>query len=172
MAAFLAWTKRVVGLAVTAAAVVGWTVVILQDTWLNNLENKLAAAKQESMRASDNKRPAARQTEVETDKKALVTSKAALASLQSEIDAAETELARLQTTLHRQGQSSQAPAATYQTLTRARVRAGPSINTNEVAVVSAQQVLEVSQPLEGDTWYKVRVSGYMFHKLVQPMPEQ
>ncbi len=172
MAAFLAWTKTVLGLAVTAAAVVGWTVVILQDTWLDNLENKLATAQQESMRASDNKRPAARQTEVEADKKALVTSQTALASLQSEIDTAETELARLQTTLQRQRQRSQAPAATYQTLTRARVRAGPSINTNEVAVVSAQQVLEVSQPLEGSAWYKVRVSGYMFHKLVQPMPEQ
>lgn len=87
--------------------------------------------------------------------------------MQAKINAAETALARLQTTVHQQRQRSPAPTATYQTLTRARVRAGPSTNTNEVAVVAAQQMLEVSEPVEGGTWYKVWVPGYMFHTLVQ-----
>lgn len=160
------------GLVAIAAAIVGWSVVILQDTWLDNLENRVVAGDHEAIGTAPKTPSAARQTELEADKTALEAGKVALASLQSEIDAAETALARLQTTLQHQRQRSPAPTTTYQTLTRARVRAGPSTNTNEVAVVSAQQVLEVSEPVEGGTWYKVWVSGYMFHTLVQPIPEE
>ena len=40
MAAFLAWTKTVLGLVATAAAIVGWSVVFLQNTW--NASNKIS----------------------------------------------------------------------------------------------------------------------------------
>ncbi len=174
MSAFRSFTKTALGLIATAAAVVGWSVVILQDNWLDGLENQLAKIDQEAA-VTEGGRSQVSATQTATpkkplaaDKTELAANKAALAALKAEIATAETELQQLRTALQKQRQ----PGVQYQTLTRARVRASASTDTNEVAVVSAHQMIQVDERVEGGTWYKVRVQGYMFHQLLQPISEE
>ena len=174
MSAFRSFTKTALGLIATAAAVVGWSVVILQDSWLDGLESQLAKIDQEAA-VTEGGRSQVSATQTATPKKPLAAgktelaaNKAALAALKAEIATAETELQQLRTALPKQRQ----PGVQYQTLTRARVRASASTDTNEVAVVSAHQIIQVDERVEGGTWYKVRVQGYMFHQLLQPISEE
>ena len=102
------------------------------------------------------------------DKTEPTANKATLAALKVEIATAETELQQLRTALPKQRQ----PGVQHRTLTRARVRAGASTDTNEVAMVSAHQMIQVDERVEGGTWYKVKVQGYMFHQLLQPISKK
>ena len=178
MSAFQSFTKTALGLVAIAAAIVGWSVVILQDTWLDELENRVAAVDQKAAgtergRPQGAVPPATRHTKPSaTGETQLAAGQEALTRLQAKIDAAKTALAQLRTAVETPLQPLLQPAAPYRTLTRARVRAEPGTNTNEVAVVSAHQMIEVYETVEGGTWYKVRVSGYMFHTLVQPISEE
>ncbi len=46
MSAVLPWLKVAAGLVAAAAAIVGWSLVVLQGIWLDALETKLAEARQ------------------------------------------------------------------------------------------------------------------------------
>ena len=141
---------------------------------LDGLENQLGTIDQEAAVTEDGRSPVSVR-QATTPKKSLVANKtelaankATLAALKAEIATAETELQQLRTALPKQRQ----PGVQYQTLTRARVRAGASTDANEVAVVSAHQMIQVDERVEAGTWYKVRVQGYMFHQLLQPISEE
>ncbi|MCZ6874989.1 MAG: SH3 domain-containing protein [bacterium] len=168
MSAFRSFTKTALGLIATAAAVVGWSVVILQDNWLDGLENQLAAVTEGGRSQVSATQTATPKKPLAAGKTELAANKAALTALKAEIATAETELQQLRTALPKQRQAG----APYQTLTRARVRASASTDANEVAVVSAHQMIQVDELVEGGTWYKVRVQGYMFHQLLQPISEE
>ena len=57
----------------------------------------------------------------------------------------------------------------FKTTARARVRAGPSTDTEEVAVVPAGKAIQVFEIVEDGTWYKVGGMGYVFHELLEPV---
>ncbi len=60
------------------------------------------------------------------------------------------------------------PRQEYITITRAKVRAGPGTDFDEVAVVPSDIVLPVFETVEGGTWHKVGYVGYMYHELLEP----
>ena len=57
----------------------------------------------------------------------------------------------------------------FKTKARARVRAGPSTDTDEVAVVPAGKTIQVFEIVEDGAWYKVGGMGYIFHELLEPV---
>ena len=59
----------------------------------------------------------------------------------------------------------------FKTKARARVRAGPSTDTDEVAVVPAGKTIQVFEAVEEGTWFKVGGMGYIFHELLEPVEE-
>lgn len=191
MARFLSMAKLTVGLVGIAAAIVGWGVVVLQAQWLDDLEGKLAdsdqelaVAAQEQSQVSQEQAPvqdAARDyeevqrqamTSLEQLRAELDAGEERLASLRSQIEASTAELDRLEAEIEEKGTERVDPGLEYRTTTRARVRTGPTTDANEVAVVAADQLVEVSGSSESETWYKVTVSGYMFHRLLRPSPGQ
>ncbi len=113
----------------------------------------------------------------------LEAGKAELASLRSGIERVQVELrdisvesesARAQLKVYRAETERQQALAEgselrFKTTARARVRAGPSTDTEEVAVVPAGKAIQVFEIVEDGTWYKVGGMGYVFHELLEPV---
>ena len=116
----LSWGKIAAGLIATAAAIVGWSVVILQGTWLDDLERKLAEARQEhavatSARPQSSKsapmvqeQPPALEIQrdeamgrIEQPQTELDAKTAELASVRSKIDHSVAQLEQLEAAVHR-----------------------------------------------------------------------
>lgn len=187
MSAFLFWAKLMAGLGALAAAVVGWGLVFLQDAWLDDLQGQLTAARQQ-LAAAQQERPSdptptteapvqpenleaeREQARAELDRiKSEEEARAAkLISLAAEIEASNDELERLRAELQKQKERLEDPALAYRTTTRAKMRAGPDTGAAELAVLSANSELRVSEKTPEGTWYKVSVTGYVFHELLQP----
>jgi septal ring factor EnvC (AmiA/AmiB activator) len=187
MTSFFSMAKLALGLIGIAAAIVGWAVVILQDRWLDDLEARLAAAPREAAQSPGEAAPERDGAEEATgDQDALGDADANLAqleadlragkqeltALESEIAESAAELGRLETEIAAMRAGPGDPAAAYRTRTRARIRAEPSTDAAEVALVSADQQVGVSGAKEDESWYRVTVSGYMFRELLQPSSEQ
>jgi len=86
---------------------------------------------------------------------------------QSELESCQAESAKLQ---ERQAlPEDRSPQ--YRTKARAKVRSGPSTDTDEIAVVSAGKTIQVLESVENGTWYKVGGMGYIFHDLLEPVEE-
>ncbi len=113
----------------------------------------------------------------------LEAGKSELASLRSGIERVQVELrdisvesesARAQLKVYRAETERQQALAEgselrFKTTARARVRAGPSTDTEEVAVVPAGKAIQVFEIVEDGTWYKVGGMGYVFHELLEPV---
>lgn len=187
----LSWGKIAAGLIATAAAIVGWSVVILQGTWLDDLERKLAEARQEhavatSARPQSSKsapmvqeQPPALEIQrdeamgrIEQPQTELDAKTAELASVRSKIDHSVAQLEQLEAAVHRQRLLLEGSARIYRTTTRARIRAGPSTETEEVAVVPQGRTIQVFEIVEDGTWYRVGGMGYIFHQLLEPAAEE
>lgn len=91
------------------------------------------------------------------------------ASLQTEIQACQAELEALQANAAEPlfGDST----LRFKTRVRARVRAEPNTDSDEVAVVPAGKAIQVFESVEGGDWYRVGGMGYIFHELLEPVEE-
>ena len=187
----LSWGKIAAGLIATAAAIVGWSVVILQGTWLDDLERKLAEARQENAVATSARPQSSKSApmvqeqppalEIQRDEAMgrfeqlqteLDAKTAELASVRSKIDHSVAQLEQLEAAVHSQRQLLEGSARNYRTTKRARIRAGPSTETEEVAVVPQGRTIQVFEIVEDGTWYRVGGMGYIFHQLLEPAAEE
>ncbi len=103
---------------------------------------------------------------------ALEAGNAQLLSLQSEIEGSQAELETLRAKVQRQQALLEGSMLQFKTTARAKVRAGPGTDTDEVAVVPAGNTIQVFEIVEDGTWYKVGGMGYIFHELLDPMEKK
>ena len=175
-----------------AAAVVGWTVVVLQDRWLDGLEGELAAARQhkpasggeasvglEGSATAGENAPATASDQTLADlkqlKSELDTSEAERETLNQLVSKSETELKLLRAQLEQKTQAAQGTQGTgreFQTLPRTRMRAGPNLDAKEIAVIAEGASLRVIDTVADGTWHEVRLFGYAFHDLLKPSQEE
>ena len=109
------------------------------------------------------------QSEIEVSQAKLEAGNALLTSLQSEIESSRAELEPLRAEVQRQQALLEGSTLQFKTTTRAKVRAGPGTDTDEVAVVPPGKTLQVFEIVEDGTWYKVGGMGYIFHELLEPV---
>ena len=109
------------------------------------------------------------QSEIEGSQAKLGAGNALLTSLQSEIEGSRAELEPLRAEVQRQQALLEGSTLQFKTTTRAKVRAGPGTDTDEVAVVPPGKTLQVFEIVEDGTWYKVGGMGYIFHELLEPV---
>ena len=109
------------------------------------------------------------QSEIEGSQAKLEAGNALLTSLQSEIEDSRAELEPLRAEVQRQQALLEGSTLQFKTTTRAKVRAGPGTDTDEVAVVPPGKTLQVFEIVEDGTWYKVGGMGYIFHELLEPV---
>lgn len=92
-----------------------------------------------------------------------------LQSLTSEIAGLQVELEPLRAEIQKQQALLEGSTLLYRTTTRAKVRAGPGTDSEEVTVIPPGKILQVFEIVEGGSWYKIGGMGYIFHKLVEPV---
>ena len=93
-----------------------------------------------------------------------------LADLTTQIDEAMEELERLRGEAKQYGETFQGAPRRYVSTTRAKIRTGSSTNTKQIALVSEGVPISVYETASGGTWYKVGLTGYIFHELLRPVP--
>lgn len=93
-----------------------------------------------------------------------------LAELTMKIDGAREELERLRLEAKRYGDAFQGAPRRYLSTTRAKLRVGSSTGAKQIAIVSEGVPISVYEMAEGGTWYKVGVTGYIYHELLRPAP--
>ncbi len=92
-----------------------------------------------------------------------------LATLKPELDRVQSELDTLRAEVAKQHQLLSEQAVVYRTKSRSKVRAKPTTDSAEVAVVPKGNSIQVYEIVEGGTWYKVGGMGYIFHELLEPV---
>lgn len=158
------WARGTVTLLAIAAALVGWAVVLLQDRWLDGLEGELADARRPAPGAVSGQSSA----DLKQLRSELEASEAERATLNQLVRQSETELKLLRAELDRKTQAAQEPGREFHTLTRTRMRAGPTLDAEEIAVIAEGASLRVIDTVEDGTWHEVRLRGYAFHELLKP----
>ncbi len=93
-----------------------------------------------------------------------------LIDLELKIDDARAELGRLRSEANTYGELLPSAPQRYLSTTRAKLRAGSSTNSKQIAIVSEGVPISVYEMAEGGTWYKVGLTGYIFHELLKPVP--
>ena len=91
-----------------------------------------------------------------------------LAALTLKIDAAKAQLGDLRAQTKRQQDLVADAAPSYRTTTKARVRAAPTTDSKEVAMVPAGTPLVVIESVEDGVWYRVGHVGFMRRDLLTP----
>ena len=92
-----------------------------------------------------------------------------LATLKPELNRVQSELDTLRAEVAKQHQLLSEQAVVYRTKSRSKVRARPTTDSAEVAVVPKGSSIQVYEIVEGGTWYKVGGMGYIFHELLEPV---
>ena len=176
------WARGAVTLLAIAAALVGWAVVLLQDRWLDGLESELADARQPEPASSGavstglegsatvSESSSQALADLEQLKRELEASKVERAALNQFIHQSEGELKLLRAQLDQKVQPATEPGREFQTVTRTRMRAGPTTDAKEIAVIAEGANLQVIDTVGDGTWYEVRLRGYAFHELLKPSP--
>ncbi len=137
--------------------------VLLQDRWLDSLESELADARlQESTSSSQ------ALADLKRLKSELEASKVERATLNQFIRQSETELKQLRAQLDQKAQAANESSLKFHTVTRTRLRAGPTTDAKEIAVIAEGASLQVIDTVEDGTWHEVRLLGYAFHELLKP----
>jgi chromosome segregation ATPase len=151
-----------------AAALVGWAVVLLQDRWLDSLEGELADARRQEPASTGEASAGLEEgatvgeraptpdtlsnqalADLEQLKSELEASKVERAALNQLIHQSERELERLRAQLDQKAQPATEPGREFQTVTRTRMRAGPTTDAKEIAVIAegaSLQVIERKSP--------------------------
>ncbi len=91
-----------------------------------------------------------------------------LVSLAVKINLAKGQLGDLRAGAKRQQDLAADAAMTYRTTTRAKVRAAPTTESKEVALVPSGTPLVVFDTAEDGTWYRVGRVGFMHRDLLKP----
>jgi hypothetical protein len=181
----LSSTQKAVAGVVVIAGVIGWIFTLVQTGQIDSLPTRedLASAKDEFAQLRRDLMVA----QIERDQlqfqvdatesleeltAALATGKAELLTLQSRIEGSQAELETLESSVQTQQALLQGDILRFRTNARARVRAGPGTDTDEVAVVPAGKTIQVFEIVEDGTWYKVGGMGYIFHELLEPVEKE
>ncbi len=93
-----------------------------------------------------------------------------LIDLELKIDDARAELEMLRAEAKIYGELLPSAPQRYLSTTRAKIRAGSSTNSKQIAIVSEGVPISVYEMAEGGTWYKVGLTGYIYHELLKPGP--
>jgi len=183
----LSSTQKSVGGVVVIAGVVGWIFAFVQIGEIDSLKSELEPARQElasakeelaqlqgDLEAAQSERSQLQQQVEATESleeltAALEAGRAQLLPLQSEIEGLQAEVEPLRAEVQRQQALLEGSSLQFRTTTRAKVRAGPGTDTDEVAVVPPGKTLQVFEIVEDGTWYKVGGMGYIFHELLEPV---
>ncbi len=169
--------RWVIPVLVMAVAVSGWGFSYFQTQQVSDLEKKLALAQEDlaqlgKLQATEemygNHQQAIANFEAAT--KQLHARRTELALLNVNLADARAELEELW------GKSkeiekllAQAPER-YITIAGAKVRAGSSTGTTELAVVRRGVPVSVFAGGDDPAWYKVSLTGFMYHELLKPAP--
>ena len=94
----------------------------------------------------------------------------ALIDLELKIDDGRAELERLRTEAKNFGELLPGAPQRYLSTTRAKIRSGSSTNSKQIAIVSEGVPISVYEMAEGGSWYKVGLTGYIYHELLKPSP--
>lgn len=155
---------------IAVAGVAGWILALYQNQQLEILRRDLERqtfAKEEAEQARRDLMTAQIERDRCRTEAEVLASKAESPVPQSELESCQVALAELQDRqmLPEDGRLQ------FRTKARARVRAGPSTDTDEVAVVLAGKTIQVLEAVEDGTWYKVGGIGYIFHELLEPVED-
>ncbi len=118
--------------------------------------------------------------------KQLQTSRKELASVTTKIAAAKEELRELTTKINAARDELENPRVSakqfdalflgahqkYRTTTRARVRAGPGTDFNEVAILPSGITLPSIETAEDGNWQKIGYIGYVHNDLLEPISDE
>ncbi len=187
MTTLLTSAKVAAGVLLAGIAIVGWGVVYLQDGWLDEREHDLADLRRAGAVAAgktpavvgasvtprgktgprEEPRPAS--TEASAAESAAPVTE--LAAVRAEVEKSRTELDQLQAKIGRRERLLEGIARKYRTTARVNVRAGPSTTAEAIAVIPKGRTLQVFESVEDGAWYKVGGIGFIFHKLLEPVPE-
>ncbi len=99
----------------------------------------------------------------------LEADRAVIADLTRKIGAAKARLGRLRAEAKESQNLAADGALGYRTTTRARVRAAPTTESKEVALMPAGTPLVVLDSVADGTWYKVGRVGFMHRDLLEPV---
>ncbi len=94
----------------------------------------------------------------------------ALIDLELKIVNTGTNLERLRAEAKNYGEILPGAPQRYLSTTRANIRSGSSTNSKQIAIVSEGVPISVYEMAEGGTWYKVGLTGYIYHELLKPSP--
>ena len=100
----------------------------------------------------------------------LEADRAELAALTPKIDAAKARLGTLRAEAKERQDLAADAAPSYRTTTRARVRAAPTTESQELALMPAGTPVVVLDSVADGTWYKVGRVGFMHRDLLEPAP--
>ncbi len=100
----------------------------------------------------------------------LEADRAELAALTPKIDAAKARLGALRAEAKERQDLAADAAPGYRTTTRARVRAAPTTESQELALMPAGTPVVVLDSVADGTWYKVGRVGFMHRDLLEPAP--
>ncbi len=179
--------KVAAGVVLTGVAIAGWGVVYLQDGWLDQHERDLADLRRAAAVAArktpgaggasvtprgktgprEEPRPASTETSTAEGAEPATES----AAVRAEIEKSRAELDQLKAKGGRHKRLLERIARRYRTTARVNVRAGPSTTAQAVAVIPKGQTLQVFEAVEDGAWYKVGGIGFIFPKLLEPVPE-
>ncbi len=166
-----------VGVGVVALA--GWGLALTSMGSTGDLEEKLIASEtnlsKAKMELSDisTELAATRETqEVAVSlgdmERQLAARRNELVSLAVKINLAKGQLGDLRAGAKRQQDLAADAAMTYRTITRAKVRAAPTTESKEVALVPSGTPLVVFDTAEDGVWYRVGRVGFMHRDLLKP----
>ncbi len=158
--------QKIVGIVVVIAGVVGWVFALFQIDEVDSLKSDLEAAQGERSELRQRVEATGSLKELTA---ALAADEARQQSLQSEIEGSQAELESLRERVQRQRALLEGSMLQFKTNARAKVRAGPGTDTDEVAVVPAGNTVQVFEIVEDGTWYKVGGMGFIFHELLEPV---
>ena len=170
---------------VGVVAVAGWGLALASMGGSGDLEDKLLAAethltvtKAELSKASA-EIAAAREVRQGVQEasaslagmaRQLESDRGELAALTQKIDAAKARLGTLRAEAKERQDLVADAAPSYRTTTRARVRAAPTTESQEVALMPAGTPVVVLESVGDGTWYGVGRVGYMHRDLLTPAP--
>ncbi len=100
----------------------------------------------------------------------LEAERAELAALTPKIDAAKARLGTLRAEAKERQDLAADAAPSYRTTTRARVRAAPTTESQELALMPAGTPVVVFDSVADGTWYKDGRVGFMHRDLMEPAP--
>ena len=162
----------------TAIGVGGWAFAVFVMLGADDIESELTAARAEQSTLSDEvavlRETHGRYQDVATNLEVmnehLEDRSKVLIDLELKIDDARAELESLRTKAKKYGELLPGAPQRYLSTTRAKIRAGSSTNSKQIAIVSEGVPISVYEMAEGGTWYKVGLTGYIYHELLKPGP--